>query len=137
MDVFSQDIGFIAIAEDGKLVGFNVAVGGGMGMTHGDHETYPQLARIIGFITPDKLLETVEKIITIQRDYGNRSVRKNARFKYTIDARGLEWFNEELTRRLGWDIQDARPFTFERTGDGFGWIKGAEGKWHYTLFISK
>lgn len=104
-------------------------------MTHGDHETYPQLARLIGFITPDKLLETAEKIITIQRDYGNRSVRKNARFKYTIDARGLAWFQEELTRRLGWEIQQARPYTFERTGDEFGWIKGADGHWHYTLFI--
>lgn len=135
VDVFSQDIGLIAIVEDNQLVGFNVAVGGGMGMTHGDHETYPQLAREIGFITPDKLLETAEKIITIQRDYGNRSVRKNARFKYTIDARGLEWFQEELTRRLGWEIQQARPYTFERTGDEFGWIKGADGHWHYTLFI--
>lgn len=135
VDVFSQDIGLIAIIEEGKLIGFNVAVGGGMGMTHGDHETYPQLARIIGFITPDKLLETAEKIITIQRDYGNRSVRKNARFKYTIDARGLEWFNEELTHRLGWSFQEARPFTFHRTGDEFGWVKGAEGQWHYTLFI--
>ncbi|MFJ7915289.1 MULTISPECIES: assimilatory sulfite reductase (NADPH) hemoprotein subunit [unclassified Lysinibacillus] len=135
VDVFSQDIGLIVIVEEGKLIGFNVAVGGGMGMTHGDHETYPQLARIIGFITPDKLLETAEKIITIQRDYGNRSVRKNARFKYTIDARGLEWFNEELTRRLGWGFQEARPFTFHRTGDEFGWVKGADGQWHYTLFI--
>ncbi|MFJ7951191.1 assimilatory sulfite reductase (NADPH) hemoprotein subunit [Lysinibacillus sp. NPDC096418] len=135
VDVYSQDIGLIAIVEEGKLVGFNVAVGGGMGMSHGDSETYPQLARVIGFITPDKLLETAEKIITIQRDYGNRSVRKNARFKYTIDARGLEWFNTELHRRLGWEIQPARQFTFERTGDEFGWIKGADGKWHYTLFI--
>lgn len=135
IDVFSQDIGFIAIIEDDKLVGFNVAVGGGMGMTHNDTETYPQLARVIGFITPERLLETAEKIITIQRDYGNRSVRKNARFKYTIDARGLEWFTEELHKRLGWELEPAREYKFVRTGDEYGWVKGEDGNWHYTLFI--
>ncbi|MEK4230393.1 assimilatory sulfite reductase (NADPH) hemoprotein subunit [Solibacillus sp. FSL H8-0538] len=135
VDIYSQDIGFIGIVEDDKLVGFNVLVGGGMGMTHGDDSTYPQLGRLIGFITPDKLLETAEKIITIQRDYGNRKERKNARFKYTIDARGLDWFKEELHRRLGWEIQAERPFKFEHTGDRYGWTKGEDGKWHFTLFI--
>lgn len=135
VDIYSQDIGLIGIVEDGQLIGFNVLVGGGMGMTHGDDTTYPQLGRLIGFITPDKLLETAEKIITIQRDYGNRKERKNARFKYTIDARGLDWFMEELHRRLGWEIQPARPFEFAHTGDRYGWTKGEDGKWHYTLFI--
>ena len=88
---FRRILGIIAILEEGKLVGFNIAVGGGMGMTHGDTKTYPQLARVIGFCTPDQIIEVAEKIITIQRDYGNRSVRKYARFKYTIDARGLDW----------------------------------------------
>ncbi|MED4591162.1 NADPH-dependent assimilatory sulfite reductase hemoprotein subunit, partial [Priestia flexa] len=90
VDVYSQDLGFIAIVEEGKLVGFNVAIGGGMGMTHGDKQTYPQLAKVIGFCTPDRILEVAEKIITIQRDYGNRSVRKYARFKYTVDRLGLD-----------------------------------------------
>ena len=85
VDVFSQDLGFIAIVEDGKLIGFNVAIGGGMGMTHGDTATYPQLSQVIGFCTPDQIIDVAEKIITIQRDYGNRSVRKYARFKYTVD----------------------------------------------------
>ncbi|MFF5994190.1 assimilatory sulfite reductase (NADPH) hemoprotein subunit [Lysinibacillus sp. KU-BSD001] len=134
-DIYSQDIGFIAIVEDEKLVGFNVLVGGGMGMTHGDNETYPQLGRLLGFITPDKLLETAEKIITIQRDYGNRKERKNARFKYTLDKRGLDWFKEELNRRLGWHVQEARSFKFDHVGDRYGWVKGDDGKWHYTLFI--
>ena len=135
-DIYSQDIGFIAIVDgDGKLAGFNVLVGGGMGMTHGDSETYPQLGHLIGFITPDKLLETAEKVITIQRDYGNRKERKNARFKYTLDKRGLDWFKEELHRRLGWEIQEARRFKFDHTGDRYGWIKGDDGNWHYTLFI--
>ncbi|WP_342558368.1 assimilatory sulfite reductase (NADPH) hemoprotein subunit [Metasolibacillus sp. FSL K6-0083] len=135
IDVFSQDIGFIAIVENNQLIGFNVAVGGGMGMTHGDTATYPQLGRLVGYIPKERLLETAEKILTIQRDYGNRSVRKNARFKYTIDARGLDWFKEELHQRLGWKLGDIRPYTFKRTGDEYGWIKGENGKWHFTLFI--
>ncbi|MFC5587661.1 assimilatory sulfite reductase (NADPH) hemoprotein subunit [Sporosarcina soli] len=135
IDVFSQDLGFIAILEDDKLVGFNVAVGGGMGMTHGDAETYPQLARVIGFCTPDQLLEVAEKVITIQRDYGNRSERKNARFKYTIDARGLDWIIAELNERLGWVLPEARAYHFDHNGDRYGWVKGNNGRWHFTLFI--
>ena len=135
VDVFSQDIGLIAIVENGELLGFNVAVGGGMGMTHGDTATYPQIGRIVGYIPKDKLLITAEKILTIQRDYGNRAVRKNARFKYTIDARGLDWFKEELTARLGFSLEEPRPYTFKRTGDEYGWVKGANGNWHFTLFI--
>lgn len=96
IDVFSQDLGFIAIVEDGKLIGFNVAIGGGMGMTHGDTATYPQLAKVIGFCRPEQMYDVAEKTITIQRDYGNRSVRKNARFKYTVDRLGLENVKEEL-----------------------------------------
>ena len=135
VDVFSQDIGLIAIVQNGELLGFNVAVGGGMGMTHGDTSTYPQIGRIVGYIPKDKLLITAEKILTIQRDYGNRAVRKNARFKYTIDARGLDWFKEELQARLGFALEEARPYTFKRTGDEYGWVKGANGNWHFTLFI--
>jgi sulfite reductase (NADPH) hemoprotein beta-component len=135
VDVFSQDLGFIAIEEKGKLVGFNVAVGGGMGMTHGDPKTYPQLARVIGFITPDQAVDVAEKTVTIQRDYGDRSVRKHARFKYTIDDRGIEWFIKELQQRLGWGLLEARPYHFENTGDRYGWVKGTNGRWHFTLFI--
>lgn len=135
VDVFSQDIGLIAVIENNELIGFNVAVGGGMGMTHGDTATYPQLGRLIGFIYKEQLLETAEKILTIQRDYGNRSVRKNARFKYTIDARGLEWFKDELAKRLSFTLEKSRPYLFTRTGDEYGWIQGEDGNWHHTLFI--
>jgi len=136
VDVFSQDLGFIAVLnKDGKLEGFNVSVGGGMGMTHGDPLTYPQLGRVIGFITPDQLLDTAEKVITIQRDYGNRSVRKNARFKYTIDARGLDWFKTELHKRLGWELAEAKAFHFDHNGDRYGWVQGVNDKWHLTIFI--
>ncbi|TCP24832.1 sulfite reductase (NADPH) beta subunit [Scopulibacillus darangshiensis] len=134
VDIFSHDLGFIAILEDGELKGFNVAVGGGMGMTHGDTATYPQVSRVIGFIPTDKIIEVAETVITIQRDYGNRSNRKNARFKYTIDARGLDWFKNELNERLGWQLEETRAFTFEHNGDRLGWVEG-DGKWHLTLFI--
>ncbi|WP_059105908.1 assimilatory sulfite reductase (NADPH) hemoprotein subunit [Shouchella shacheensis] len=135
VDVFSQDIGLIAILEDNQLKGFNVAVGGGMGMTHGDESTYPQLGRVIGFCSPNEVVDVCEKLITIQRDYGNRSVRKNARFKYTIDARGLDWVKGELHERLGWELEEARSYHFEHNGDRYGWVKGSNNRWHFTLFI--
>ncbi|MDQ0874700.1 sulfite reductase (NADPH) hemoprotein beta-component [Paenibacillus sp. V4I3] len=135
VDVFSQDLGFIAIVEDGRLKGFNVSVGGGMGMSHGDTLTYPQVAQVIGFITPDQLIDLAEKTVTIQRDYGDRSVRKHARFKYTIDDRGIDWFVGELTARLGWKLEAARPYHFDHNGDRYGWVKGSNGKWHFNLFI--
>jgi sulfite reductase (NADPH) hemoprotein beta-component len=135
IDVFSQDLGFIAVVEDGKLVGFNVAIGGGMGMSHGDTATYPQLSKVIGFCTPDQILDVAEKVITIQRDYGNRSVRKNARFKYTVDRLGLETVKTELENRLGWSLDEAKAYHFDNNGDRYGWVKGIQGKWHFTLFV--
>ncbi|MFD2704565.1 assimilatory sulfite reductase (NADPH) hemoprotein subunit [Salibacterium lacus] len=135
IDVFSQDIGLIAIVENGALQGFNIAVGGGLGMTHGETDTYPQLGRVIGFCPADHIVEACEKLLTIQRDYGNRSNRKNARFKYTIDARGLEWLQTELTERLGWSLEEERPYHFDSNGDRYGWMKGSNNRWHLTLFI--
>jgi sulfite reductase (NADPH) hemoprotein beta-component len=135
IDVFSQDLGLIAVVEDSKLVGFNVAIGGGMGMSHGDKETYPQLAKVIGYCTQDQVYDVAEKIITIQRDYGNRSARKNARFKYTVDRLGLETVKEELENRLGWNLGEAKPYHFDHNGDSYGWVKGVQGKWHFTLFV--
>ncbi|MCY8426108.1 assimilatory sulfite reductase (NADPH) hemoprotein subunit [Bacillus vallismortis] len=135
IDVFSQDLGFIAIVEDGELIGFNVAIGGGMGMTHGDTATYPQLAKVIGFCRPEQMYDVAEKTITIQRDYGNRSVRKNARFKYTVDRLGLETVKEELENRLGWSLEEAKPYHFDHNGDRYGWVEGIEDKWHFTLFV--
>lgn len=135
IDVFSQDLGFIAIVEEGRLIGFNVAIGGGMGMTHGDTATYPQISKVIGFCKPEQLYDVAEKTITIQRDYGNRSVRKNARFKYTVDRLGLENVKAELENRLGWQLDEARPYHFDHNGDRYGWVKGVKGKWHFTMFI--
>lgn len=135
IDVYSQDIGLIGIVEDETLVGFNVTVGGGMGMTHGNTDTYPQVGRLAGFVPKEQVVDVCEKILTIQRDYGNRENRKNARFKYTVDRLGVDKVVEELNTRLGWEIEEARDFEFEHNGDRLGWIEGDEGVWNYTLFI--
>ncbi len=135
IDVFAQDLGLIAIIEDGQLSGFNVAVGGGMGATHGDETTYPRLASVIGFVTPQQLLTVAEAVVTTQRDFGNRSERQYARLKYTIDHRGLEWFKCEVEKRAGFELAPARTYHFDRNGDDFGWKQGEDGRWHLGLYI--
>ena len=123
------------IEEDGKLVGFNVSVGGGMGATFGDESTYPRLADYIGFITPEELIPVAEKVIEIQRDFGNRVDRKHARIKYTIAHRGIDWFVDELQKRLGYTLAPNKPFIFTTNGDLYGWLKGINNRWFYTLFV--
>ncbi|MGN2244279.1 assimilatory sulfite reductase (NADPH) hemoprotein subunit [Frateuria sp. GZRR33] len=135
IDVFAQDLGLIAIAEDGRLAGFNLAVGGGMGATHGDPTTYPRLAEVIGFVTPEQLRDAAEQVIAIQRDWGDRGERRHARLKYTLDRRGTDAFKAELERRLGFALQPARPYRFEHNGDRYGWLQGQDGRWHLTLHI--
>ncbi len=135
VDVFTQDLGFIAIAEGDELLGFNVVVGGGMGRTDNEPSTYPRLGDVIGFCEPERVVDVAEKVVTIQRDYGNRQDRKVARMKYTIDRLGLDWFVGELTRRLGAPLGEARPFAFETSQDAFGWSQNQDGTWNYTLFV--
>lgn len=136
VDIFANDLGFIAIADDnGDLVGFNVSAGGGMGVTHGNKKTYPRLGDVIGYCTVEQGVEVAEKIMLVQRDNGNREDRKNARLKYTIDRMGLENFMAEVERRLGYKLQAARPFAFNRNVDDYGWHTGEDGKHHYTCFI--
>jgi sulfite reductase (NADPH) hemoprotein beta-component len=136
VDVFAQDLGLIAIVENGELAGFNVAVGGGMGVTHGDPTTWPRLGDVIGFVPPERLLELARGVIAVQRDFGNRSQRQYARLKYTIEHRGLAWFTNELEGRLGFALQPARPFAFAHNGDRYGWVAGNDGRWHLTLHIA-
>lgn len=135
IDVFAQDLGLIAIIERGQLAGFNLAIGGGMGATHGDPTTYPRLAEVVGFVTPGQLRAAAEQIIAIQRDWGDRGERKHARLKYTLDRRGTGVFLAELERRLGFALQPARPYHFEHNGDRYGWLEGEDGRWHLTLHI--
>jgi sulfite reductase (NADPH) hemoprotein beta-component len=134
-DVFANDLGFIAIIEGDQLVGYNVSVGGGMGATHGDPETYPRLAEVIGFVAPEQVQDVAIAVVTAQRDFGNRAVRKRARLKYTIDDRGIDWFKDEVERRAGFPLGPARPFSFDHNGDRFGWREGHDGRWHLTLRI--
>jgi sulfite reductase (NADPH) hemoprotein beta-component len=135
VDVLAHDLGFIAIVEQGELVGFNLTVGGGLGASHGDPTTYPRIADVVGFLKPERLLAVAEAVVTTQRDFGNRAVRKHARLKYTIDTHGLDWFVGEITRRQGFALEPPRPFEFTSTGDRFGWVEGFDGRWHLTLRI--
>lgn len=135
VDVFSQDLGFIAVVENGELAGYNVTVGGGMGSTHGDAETYPRLADLLGFIGPHDVIPVGEAVVTAQRDMGNRATRKRARLKYTIDEHGLDAFRAEVERRSGVTLQPPRAVEFVHSGDRFGWVEADNGRWHLTLRI--
>ena len=136
VDVFANDFGLIAIVDDaGDLAGFNVAIGGGMGASHGDAATYPRLANVIGFVTPEQVLAIAEAALTVQRDFGDRVERKHARFKYTIDDLGLDVVVAKMEERAGFRLQPARDFHFEHNGDRFGWVEGEDGRWHLGLRI--
>ena len=135
IDVFANDLGLIAIEENNNVIGYNICVGGGLGSTFGVQETYPRLADVIGFSPKEKVFEVAETVIAIQRDYGNRSERKLSRLKHTIDDRGLEWFVGELQNRLGWNLAKPKSYLFRSNGDEYGWQKGINNKWFYTLFV--
>ncbi|KAK7023841.1 Flavodoxin-like domain-containing protein [Favolaschia claudopus] len=135
VDVFANDLGFIAIIENGRLKGFNVAIGGGMGVTHGNKKTYPRIGDIIGFCTVEQGKYVAEQVMLVQRDNGNRVDRKNARLKYTIDRMGLDVYKAEVEKRLGYSLAPARQFTFDRNIDDFGWAVGEDGRHHFMLFI--
>jgi sulfite reductase (NADPH) hemoprotein beta-component len=135
VDVFSQDLGFIALLENDKLAGYNVTVGGGLGMSHGNDETFPRLADVLGFITPDKVNKIGEAVLVTQRDYGDRTNRKHARLKYTIEDRGIAWFKGEVEKRSGITFEPARPFHFTTIEDPHGWHQGVDGLWFYGLHI--
>ena len=135
VDVFSNCLGFVGIPDGEKVVGYNVLIGGGLGMTHGKTTTYPRLADVIGFCSPDQVVQVAEEVVKIQRDFGDRTDRRHARMKYTIEDRGADWMLEELNRRLGWELQESREFNFDSTTDRYGWTEDADGKWAYGLFV--
>ena len=135
VDIYANCLSFIAIVEQGKLVGFNVAVGGGMGMTHGAEDTYPRLADVIGFCTVAQVSDVSEKVVMVQRDFGCRTERKHARMKYTVDDYGPDWILAKLNEYLGYELGPVRDFKFEDNGDRYGWVEGVNGKFNLTLFI--
>lgn len=136
VDVFANDLGLIAIVENNKLKGFNIAVGGGLSTTHGNPNTYSRLASEIGFVdTEEKILKVAYEVLTIQRDYGNRGDRKLARLKYTIDKLTVEGFKEELEKRIGFKLEPSREYTFTERSDKYYWHQVQNGTWYYTLFV--
>ncbi|KRG54814.1 NADPH-dependent assimilatory sulfite reductase hemoprotein subunit, partial [Stenotrophomonas nitritireducens] len=136
VDVFANDLGLIAIVDDaGELAGFNVAIGGGMGASHGIAAHYPRVGNVIGFVAPEQVFAIAEAAITVQRDLGDREERKHARFKYTIDDHGSDRIVAMMEERAGFRLQPARPFLFEHNGDRFGWVEGEDGLWHLTLSL--
>lgn len=136
VDVFINDIALIAIIENNQIVGYNIAAGGGLGATHGNDATYARLASLLGFVdTEEKALKAVYEIITVQRDFGNRSDRKLSRLKYTIDKLGIEGYRTEVEKRCGFAFEPSREFKFEQRKDRYGWVQNHEGKWFYTVFV--
>lgn len=135
VDLYANDMNFIAIAHQGKLIGFNLLIGGGLAYTHGEPNTYPRPASEVGFLRPEHTLAVAEAMVSIQRDWGNRSDRKNARTKYTIERVGLERFKAEIEQRAGMTFEPMREYHFTGRGDRIGWVRGIDDQWHLTLFI--
>jgi sulfite reductase (NADPH) hemoprotein beta-component len=135
IDVYAQDLGFIPIGEPDRLEGFNVVIGGGMGRTDQAPETYPRLASLIGYIPVEQLTACTDAVMTVQRDYGDRKDRMHARFKYTIDDKGLDWIKAEIEKNMGFAFEEARPFEFTTNGDSFGWNETPDGRHHRTVFV--
>ncbi|HTL16852.1 MAG TPA: NADPH-dependent assimilatory sulfite reductase hemoprotein subunit [Patescibacteria group bacterium] len=135
IDIFTNDLGFIVIEKNGKLEGYNLLAGGGMGMSHGNAQTFPRLADVIGFLTPEHLEAIAKAVITIHRDFGDRSNRKHARLKYVLEERGVDWFRQEVEQRAGCKLAPARDFQFTRQGDLLGWHKQTNGNFFLGLFV--
>lgn len=135
IDVYAQDLGFIAIGGPDGLEGFNVVIGGGMGRTDQAPHTYPRLASLIGFVPVERVVACSDAVMAVQRDYGDRKDRLHARFKYTIDDKGLDWIKAEIEKNMGAAFEEARPFEFTTNGDSFGWNTTPDGRHHRTVFV--
>jgi sulfite reductase (NADPH) hemoprotein beta-component len=135
IDVLTNDVGFIAIVENEKLLGYNVAVGGGMGRSHGNQATFPRLADVLGFLPPERVVDVARAVLTIHRDFGDRSDRKHARLKYVVEERGADWTRAEIESRTGFKLEPPKDFKFTTMGDLYGWHKAMDGKWFLTLFV--
>jgi len=135
IDIFTNDLGFVVIVENGRLAGYNLLAGGGMGMSHGNAQTFPRLADVIGFIKPEQLEAAAKAVVTIHRDFGDRTNRKHARLKYVLEDRGVEWFRTELEQRAGIKLGPARPFEFTKQGDLLGWHQQTNGQYFLGLFV--
>ncbi|MEN9403893.1 MAG: assimilatory sulfite reductase hemoprotein subunit [Verrucomicrobiota bacterium] len=135
MDVFTNDLGFIAVIENDQLLGYNLAVGGGLGRSHGNDQTYTRLADVIGFLPREQVVNVAKAVLTIHRDFGDRTNRKHARLKYVVAERGVTWLIAELNRRTGFALTGVRRFEFTNTTDTYGWQRAVDGSNFLTLFV--
>ena len=134
-DVHSNDLGFLVVSDGGRLAGFNVLVGGGLGRTHGKQDTYPRLADTLGFAATDEAIEVAEAVVKVQRDHGDRGDRRHARLKYLLDERGLDWFRDEVERQLGRPLAPPAPVQVQAIEDHLGWHDQADGRSFYGVFV--
>lgn len=135
IDIFTNDLGFVVIAEGDQLLGYNLLAGGGMGMSHGNAQTFPRLADVIGFVRPENLEVITKAVVTVHRDFGDRTNRKHARLKYVLEERGVDWFRREVESRAEIKLEPARPFEFTRQGDLLGWHRQTNGNYFLGLFV--
>jgi sulfite reductase (NADPH) hemoprotein beta-component len=135
IDVFTNCLGYIAIVEDGKLAGYNLIAGGGMGMSHGNVQTYPRLADVVGFVTREQIVPAAQAVLTVHRDFGDRTNRKHARLKYVLEEKGVEWFRNEVEQRMGFKFQPARQYQFTKQGDTFNWQQQLDGNYYLGLYV--
>jgi sulfite reductase (NADPH) hemoprotein beta-component len=135
IDIFTNDLGFVVIEENGRLAGYNLLAGGGLGKSHGNVQTFPRIADVVGFLAPEHLETMAKAVLTVHRDFGDRTNRKHARLKYVLEERGVDWFRLEVEQRAGIKLQPARPFEFKRQGDLLGWHKQLNGNYFLGLFV--
>lgn len=134
-DVHTNDLGVLVIVRDGRLAGYNLLVGGGLGRTHGKTVTYPRLADPLAFVTPGEVLEVATAIVAVQRDHGNRADRRRARLKYLLDERGIDWFRAQVERELGRPLAPPLPVRVTGVHDHLGWHRQGDGRWFYGVYV--
>lgn len=137
-DVFTNCLGFVAIAdpaEPARLLGYNLLAGGGLGMSHGNKETFPRVADVLGFFPRERLVAVAQAVLVAYRDHGDRTNRKHARLKYVLEEKGAAWFRAEVEARAGFALAAARPMNFTRQGDLFGWHRQSDGRWFLGLYV--
>ncbi len=135
VDLLTHDIGLVAFTNSkGSLKGCNVYVGGGMGRTHNNNETFARIADPLGYVTSENILELVQSILALQRDFGDRKTRRHARMKYLLHDRGINWFKSELTKKyFHHQIQPPKPEPTNTLNDYLGWHRQTKGIWFVGL----
>ncbi len=135
VDAYANDLALVVLRDGDQVAGVNVLVGGGLGRTANKPDTFPTVARPLGFVPPDRAIAAARAVVAVQRDHGNRSDRRHARLKYLIHERGLDWFRSEVEREAGFALEPARPARWEPVDDHLGWHAGQDGSWYYGLYI--